>query len=289
VCTIPYRAGDEEVVGQLTTDNGQMESSDHKLLVIDVGNTNTVLGVYQGTALRALWRLATSREQTADEYGILIHNLFALEKLPAADIRAIMISSVVPPLNSVLAEMARKYFKIEPLFLGPGTRTGMAILVDTPQEVGADRIADAVAAYEKYGGPCIVVDFGTAITFDAISKKGEYLGGVIMPGIGIAAEALYQRTAKLPHVEIREPDRVIGTNTINSIQSGVFYGAVDAVDGMLDRLCAALGGEVKVVATGGQAPLVAGASKYKPPIDSSLTLDGLRIIYQRVHSGTRKK
>jgi type III pantothenate kinase len=264
-----------------------MENS--KLLVIDVGNTNTVLGVYQGTSLQALWRLATSREQTADEYGILIHNLFTLEKLRAADVHGIMISSVVPPLNSVLGEMARKYFKIEPLFLGPGTRTGMAILVETPQEVGADRIADAVAAYEKYGGPCIVVDFGTAITFDAISKKGEYLGGVIMPGIGIAAEALYQRTAKLPHVEIREPDRVIGTNTVNSIQSGVFYGAVDAVDGMLDRLCAVLGGEVKVVATGGQAPMVAGASKYKPPIDASLTLDGLRIIYQRVHSGTRKK
>jgi len=266
-----------------------MDNSNTTILVIDVGNTNTVLGLYEGASLRALWRLTTSREQTADEYGILIHNLFALEKLSASDICGMMIASVVPPLNAVLAEMARKYFKIEPLFLGPGTRTGMPILVDAPQEMGADRVADAVAAYEKYGGPCIVVDFGTAITFDCISQKGEYLGGVIMPGIGIAAEALFQRTAKLPHVEIREPERVIGTNTISHIQSGLFYGAVDAVDGMLDRLCAVMGKQTKVVATGGQAPLVAGASKYKPTLDSSLTLDGLRIIYYRNQSPKRRK
>jgi len=266
-----------------------MDDSNTTILVIDVGNTNTVLGLYQGSSLRALWRLATSREQTADEYGILIHNLFTLEKFPASEITGIMIASVVPPLNSVLAEMARKYFKMEPLFLEPGTRTGMAILYETPQEVGADRVADAVAAYEKYGGPCIVVDLGTAITFDVISAKGEYVGGVIMPGIGIAAEALFERTAKLPRVEIRKPDRVIGTNTINSIQSGLFYGAVDAIDGMLDRLCTELGKQTKVIATGGQAPLVAGASKYKPTIDSSLTLDGLRIIYQRNQSGPRRK
>jgi len=266
-----------------------MDNSNSSILVIDVGNTNTVLGLYQGDSLRALWRLATNREQTADEYGILIHNLFALEKLPASDICAMMIASVVPPLNPVLAEMARKYFKMEAMFLGPGTRTGMAILVDTPQEMGADRVADAVAAFEKYGGPCIVMDFGTAITFDCISQKGEYLGGVIMPGIGIAAEALFERTAKLPRVEIREPDRVIGTNTISQIQSGLFYGAVDAVDGMLDRLCAVMGKQTKVIATGGQAPLVAGASKYKPTLDSSLTLDGLRIIYYRNHSAKRRK
>ncbi len=259
------------------------------ILVIDAGNTNTVLGLYQGASLRALWRLATSRERTADEYGVVIHNLFALEKLSASDISGIMIASVVPPMNFVLAEMARKYFKMEAQFLGPGTRTGMAILVDTPQEVGADRIADAVAAFEKYGGPCIVMDFGTAITFDCVSQKGEYLGGVIMPGIGISSEALFERTAKLPRVEFREPDRVIGTNTITNIQSGLFYGAVDAVDGMLDRLCAILGKQTKVIAAGGQAPLVAGASKYKPLIDSSLTLDGLRIIYHRSHSAARRK
>jgi type III pantothenate kinase len=266
-----------------------MDTPNTTILVIDAGNTNTVLGLYQGETLRALWRLATSRERTADEYGILIHNLFALEKFPASEISGMMIASVVPPMNSVLAEMARKYFKMEAQFLGPGTRTGMAILVDTPQEVGADRIADGVAAYEKYGGPCIVLDFGTAITFDCISPKGEYLGGVIMPGIGIAADALFQRTAKLPRVEFREPDRVIGTNTISNIQSGLFYGAVDAVDGMLDRLCAILGKQTKVIATGGQAPLVAGSSKYQPTIDSSLTLDGLRIIYHRNQSGTRKR
>jgi type III pantothenate kinase len=266
-----------------------MDNPNTTILVIDVGNSNTVLGLYQGATLRALWRLATRRAQTADEYGILIHNLFTLDKLSASEISGIMISSVVPPMNFVLAEMARKYFKMEAQFLGPGTRTGMAILVETPQEVGADRIANSVAAYEKYGGPCIVVDFGTAITFDCISAKGEYLGGVIMPGIGIAAEALFQRTAKLPRVEIREPDRVIGTNTITNIQSGLFYGAVDAVDGMLDRLCAVLGKQTKVVATGGHAPLVAGSSKYNPAVDSSLTLDGLRIIYHRNHSASRRK
>jgi type III pantothenate kinase len=266
-----------------------MDNSNSTILVIDAGNSNTVLGLYQGSTLRALWRLSTDREQTADEYGILIHNLFTLDKASTSNISGIMIASVVPPLNSVLAEMSRKYFKMEALFLGPGTRTGMAILVDTPQEVGADRIADAVAAFDKYGGPCIVMDFGTAITFDCISQKGEYLGGVIMPGIGIAAEALFQHTAKLPRVEFREPDRVIGTNTISNIQSGLFYGAVDSVDGMLDRLCAVLGKQTKVIATGGQAPLVAGASKYKPTLDSSLTLDGLRIIYYRNQSGGRHR
>jgi type III pantothenate kinase len=262
-------------------------TSEPQLLVIDVGNTNTVLGVFQGDTLRAQWRLTTSREQTADEYGILIHNLFALEKLPRAEISGIMIASVVPPLNAVLGEMARKYFQMEPIFLGPGTRTGMAIHYDNPQEVGADRIADAVAAYEKYGGPCIVVDFGTAITFDVISEKGEYLGGVIAPGIGIAAEALFERAAKLPRVEVREPQRLIGTNTVASMQSGLFYGAVSLVDGILDRLCAEMGKKTKVIATGGQARLVAGASKYQPPVDSSLTLDGLRIIHERM--GTRQK
>lgn len=266
-----------------------MDTSNTTILVIDAGNTNTVLGVYQADTLRALWRVATSREQTADEYGVLIHNLFALEKLSTTDISGIMIASVVPPMNFVLAEMARKYFKMEAQFLGPGTRTGMAVLVDTPQEVGADRIADGVAAFEKYGGPCIVLDFGTAITFDAISAKGEYLGGVIMPGIGIASEALFHRTAKLPRVEFREPDKVIGTNTIGHIQSGLFYGAVDSVDGMLTRMFAVLGKQTKVIATGGQAPLIVGASKYKPTLDSSLTLDGLRIIYHRNQAASRRK
>ncbi len=259
------------------------------LLVIDVGNTNTVLGVYEGKDLRAQWRLTTNRAQTADEYGILIRNLFLLERIEPEKISDVMIASVVPPLDGLLEEMSRKYFRLEALFLGPGTRTGMAIRYDNPQEVGADRIANAVGAYEKYGGPCVVVDFGTGINFDVVSEKGEYLGGAIAPGIGIAAEALFARAARLPRVEIREPAQVIGTNTVASMQSGLFYGAVGAVDGILDRLCAVLGKNTKVVATGGQAALVARASKYKPQVDASLTLDGLRIIYEQNHSASRRR
>ena len=251
------------------------------LLVIDVGNTNTVLGVFEGKDLRAQWRLKTDKSQTADEYGILTRNLFMLEGIQAEQIKAIMAASVVPTLNGVLEEMAQKYFHLKPLFLTPGTRTGMAIHYDNPQEVGADRIADAVAAFEKYGGPCIVLDFGTAITFDVVSEKGEYLGGAIAPGLGISADALFEHAAKLPRVEIREPQRVIGTNTVASMQSGLFYGAVGLVDGILDRLCQVLGKKTTVIATGGQASLVAGASKYKPPVEPWLTLEGLRIIYER--------
>jgi type III pantothenate kinase len=259
------------------------------LLVIDVGNTNTVLGVFEGKDLRVQWRLSTNRGQTADEYGILIRNLFTLDAVPFDRINGIMIASVVPTLDPLLEEMAAEYFHIKAVFLGPGTRTGMSIRYDNPLEVGADRIADAVAAFEKYGGPCIVVDFGTGINFDVVSEKGEYLGGAIAPGIGIAAEALFQRAARLPRVEIREPQKVIGTNTVASMQSGLFYGAVGAVDGILDRLAAALGGKPKVIATGGQASLIAAASKFKPPVDPSLTLDGLRIIYERNLADPKRK
>jgi type III pantothenate kinase len=253
----------------------------NNLLVIDVGNTNTVLGVFEGKDRRAQWRLKTDKSQTADEYGILTRNLFMLDGIQAEQIKGIMAASVVPTLNAVLEEMAEKYFHLKPLFLTPGTRTGMAIHYDNPQEVGADRIADAVAAFEKYGGPCIVLDFGTAITFDVVSEKGEYMGGAIAPGLGISADALFEHAAKLPRVEIREPQRVIGTNTVASMQSGLFYGAVGLVDGILDRLCQVLGKKVPVIATGGQASLVAGASKYKPPVEPWLTLEGLRIIYER--------
>lgn len=259
-----------------------------QLLVLDVGNTNTVVGVFEGKTLRAQWRLTTSHEQTADEYGILIRNLFSLDGLGTSQVAGVMIASVVPPLNSVLEEMSKKYFKLTPMFLGPGIRMGMAIHYENPQEVGADRIANSVAAFEKYGGPCVVVDFGTAITFDVISEKGEYLGGVIAPGIGISSEALFERAARLPRVEVREPERVIGTNTVASMQSGLFYGWVGMMDGILDRLAAELGTKMKVVATGGQAPLVSSSSRYKPSVDSSLTLEGLRIIYERNHSAARR-
>jgi type III pantothenate kinase len=266
-----------------------MNVPETNLLVLDVGNTNTVVGVFEGKTLRAQWRLTTSHEQTADEYGILIRNLFSLDGLGNNTVTGVMIASVVPPLNAVLEEMSKKYFKLTPLFLGPGIRMGMAIHYENPQEVGADRIANSVAAFEKYGGPCVVVDFGTAITFDVISDKGEYLGGVIAPGIGISSEALFDRAARLPRVEVREPERVIGTNTVASMQSGLFYGSVGMMDGILDRLAAELGQGMKVVATGGQAPLVASSSKYKPVVDSSLTLEGLRIIYERNHTAGRRK
>lgn len=259
------------------------------LLVIDVGNTNTVLGVFEGKKLRAQWRLTTPSAQTADEYGLLIRNLFSLEGIQPAQISGIMVASGVPPLNAWLEEMAEKYFKLKALFVGPGVRTGMAIHYESAHEVGADRIANGVAAFEKYGGPCVVVDFGTAITFDAISEKGEYLGGVIAPGIEISAAALFEHAARLPRVEIREPSKVIGTNTVGSMQSGLFYGAVGLVDSILDRLCQTLGQKTKVVATGGQASLVAGASKYKPPVDPWLTLQGLRIIYERHLASARPK
>ncbi len=266
-----------------------MRNTNLKLLVIDVGNTNTVLGVFQGQELKAQWRLTTNRAQTADEYGILIRNLFNLDGIEADEISGIMIASVVPPLNALLEEMAQKYVHLKALFLGPGTKTGIAIHYDNPQEVGADRIANSVAAFEKCGGPCVIVDFGTAITFDVVSEKGEYLGGVIAPGIGISSEALFQRAARLPRVEIREPKHVIGSNTVSSMQSGLFYGAVGVVDGILDRLYAELGKKTKVIATGGQASLVCSASKYKLPADPTLTLEGLRIIYERNLPSSRNK
>src|SRR5246127_3220480 len=227
------------------------------LLTIDVGNTNTVLGVFRGEELIANWRLTTARQQTVDEYGVLTRNLFTLAGLDRDGIGGGIISSVVPPGNWTLAEMARIYFGQKALFVEAVVKTGMSVLVDNPLEVGADRIVNGVAAFHKYGGPCIVVDFCTAITFDVISERCEYLGGGIAPGLGIASEALFSRTAKLPRVEIKDPGRVIGTNTVSNMQAGLYYGAVDMVDGMLQRMKAELGGKVRVVATGGQASLIA--------------------------------
>lgn len=268
------------------------------LLVLDVGNTNTVLGVYDtgvsGFAgkgeprLVAHWRVATVRTHTVDEYGVLFRNLFEIGEVEAEDVRGIIISSVVPPMDSTLREVCERYFHLKPLFVEPGVKTGMPVQYDNPQEVGADRIVNGVAAYEKYGGPCIVVDFGTATTFDAVSRRGEYLGGVIAPGIGISAQALFENTARLPLVDIRLPAKLIGTNTVGSIQSGMFYGYLGLVDGILERMVGELGSDTRVVATGGLARLIGDHSKFIKEVDDLLTLDGLRIIWER-NSATHKQ
>jgi type III pantothenate kinase len=251
------------------------------LLAIDIGNTNIVLGLYRGKKLITHWRLATQAERTADEYGVIITQLVSAAGFRCEQIVAIVVSCVVPPMLTTIQELGQKFFKLDPLIVGPGVKTGMPILYESPKDVGADRIVNGIAAYEKYHDTCIIVDFGTATTIDLISKKGEYVGGAIAPGLSISLEALFQRASKLPRIEIVKPKEVVGRNTVNSIQAGIFYGYVGLVDGIVTRIQEQQNLHAKVVATGGLAPLVASECTSITEVDEFLTLEGLRLIHER--------
>ncbi len=261
------------------------------LLAVDVGNTNIVLGVFdvskaESGRLLHSWRLATSRERTVDEYGLSVLALLRHSGLEAASIQAMVISSVVPPLHPVLEAWARVYFKLEPLWIEPGIRSGLKIAIENPAELGADRLVNAVAGVAKYGAPLIAVDFGTATSFDVVNPKGEFLGGLIAPGLKISAEALFQRASRLPRIEIAEPDRLVGRNTVQAMQSGLFYGYVGLVDGILARLLGEIPGAA-VVATGGLGRVIAPASRHIQHLEPDLTLEGLRILWLKNRSGKR--
>jgi type III pantothenate kinase len=257
------------------------------LLTVDLGNTNTVLGVFEGSELRVHWRLTTRREQTADEYGVLVRNLFASSTLEPAQITGVALASVVPPLTPVLVELSRQYLGHEPLVVEPGVKTGMPILYEPPADVGADRILNGVAAFAMFGGPVVVLDFGTATTFDVITKRGEYAGGVICPGIGISADALFQRAARLPRVDVRDPGAVIGRSTVTSMQSGLYYGYAAMCEGVIGRIRDELGEPVSVVATGGLAETLAVEIPSIEAVDPVLTLSGLRLIWERNRQAPR--
>lgn len=250
-------------------------------LAIDVGNTNNVIGLFSNDKLLTHWRIRTEWNRTADEYWVLIKEFILMNSVEAEIIDDIIISCVVPPLVPVLTEMSKKYFSCEPLVVGPGIKTGISILYKNPAEVGADRIVNSVAAYEKYGGPLIIVDFGTATTFDAVSKKGEYLGGAIFPGVQISMEALFKNTAKLPRVDLVAPERVIGKSTVESIQSGAVNGFVGMIKNIVEKMQAEIGQKTQVIATGGVSEVIAAKTDVIDTLDPLLTLDGLRIIYRK--------
>ncbi len=255
------------------------------LLVIDVGNTNIVLGVFEGARLRASWRLLTLRERPADEVGLMVVGLLGHERINVADIDSVAMASVVPPLTPIMVGMVKHYFSREPLVVDPRTNAGMPILYERPAEVGADRIANSVAAYEQYGRvrgePLIIADLGTATTFDAVTAKGEYLGGVICPGPQIAADALFQRAARLPRVDVRKPATVIGRTTIHAIEAGLFYGYLGMVEALVRRMSDELGGRATRIATGGLAPLIVPETSVFDALEPDITLHGLRIIWER--------
>lgn len=251
------------------------------IFVLDVGNTNTVLGVYEKDELKYHWRIETNRSKTEDEYGMLVKSLFEHVGIRFEDIHGIIISSVVPPIMFSLERMCQKYFHVNPLIVGPGIKTGLDIKYDNPREVGADRIVNAVAGIHEYGSPLIIVDFGTATTYCYINEKEQYMGGAIAPGIGISTEALYTRASKLPRIEIAAPDHIIGKSTVAAMQSGIFYGFVGQVDGIVSRMKAYSKIEPKVIATGGLASLIANESETIDLVDPFLTLKGLRLIYKR--------
>lgn len=250
------------------------------LLAIDIGNTNIVIGVFDGENQVANWRVGTNSRITSDEYAMIFKDLFGFAGLEFRQIRGVIISSVVPPILPVMSAMSRTYFGIEPMIVTSEIKTGITIRYDNPRELGADRIVNAAAAYRFYGGPLIIVDFGTATTFCAITKKGEYLGGAITPGIKISAEALFQRASKLPRFELAKPSRVIGGDTITAMQAGILYGYAGLVDGIVERMKKELSPEAKVIATGGLAELVSPETKTIQEIRPQLTLEGLRLLFE---------